>query len=77
MNVPICLFSGLTNYGTQTLSTIHVAYSHSAFCSEHILVFPRSSVPLASIARKCCHLPYEPPSAALNVSFKLLKSSYD
>jgi len=26
MTVPICLFSGLTNYSTQTLSTILVAY---------------------------------------------------
>ena len=36
MIVPIYLFSGLTNYSTQTLATIHVAYSHSVFCSKHI-----------------------------------------
>ena len=76
MIVPIFLFSGLTNYGTQTLATIHVA-QFIFFCTNIIVCLSiLSSVSLASITRKCCHLPYGPPSTALSVRiFNLLQSS--
>ena len=51
MIVPICLFSGLTNYGTQTLSTIHVAYLVLRLYKHHILDSLDLSIPSASISR--------------------------
>ena len=77
MIVPICLVFWSDQLRHSDPINIHVDYSHSVFCSEHIVCLSiLSSVPLTSIARKCCHLPYGPPSTALSVvEFKLLQSS--
>ena len=73
MIVPICLFSGLVNYGTQTLSTFMLTSLYFSVQTSYKVLSLVSSVPLVSIARKCCHLLYGPPSTALVVVyFKLL-----
>ena len=69
MIVPICLVFWSGQLRRPDPSNIHVAYSHSVFCSEHIVCLSiLSSVPLSSITRKCYHLPYGPLSTAFRRS---------
>jgi len=35
MIVPICLFSGLTNYGTQTLATFMLPITYFSVCKSY------------------------------------------
>ena len=73
MIVPIFLFSGLTNYGTQTLSTIHVAY-YMFFCMQIIPgALPVYLFLECLFLEQYFYCALRPPSIAITlVCFKLL-----
>ena len=69
MSVPIFLFSGLTNYGTQTLSMILIAYLVLVSATSNISAFCRLSIPSLPVSRSVATV-YRPTSIALSCSLK-------